>query len=310
MLQVTGPIATDSGTQTVVPVGATGVATNVTVVDGQTGTSAGYVTVYPCGARPNASNLNFTNGQIIPNAVTSSLSLTGTICLYVYGSAYLLVDVVGYYVPSSGGEPGPPGPAGASAVKITELSVCDGSDVDTTADELCKIGMTGPGGGPVFYIDYFDQYASFCASGDCNYLEAAHDDVDEDGGDFLSSWCSINYVLFDIPAWEYGAVGAGRTNTAGAAICTSGAIRTAIDYVSPVFNGVAKYDWWLPSIGELMLMQTNLRQIGAGDLSAFNSYWSSTELTDLHAMSVVFSTGSSEIAGKSNQFRVRPVRAF
>jgi hypothetical protein len=61
------------------------------------------------------------------------------------------------------------------------LSVCDGTDAGTTADELCKIGMTGPGGGPVFFIDYFDQYASFCASGDCNYLEASTADVDEGG---------------------------------------------------------------------------------------------------------------------------------
>lgn len=36
--------------------------------------------------------------------------------------------------------------AGATGgVVITQQSVCDGPDGDITADELCKIGMTGPG---------------------------------------------------------------------------------------------------------------------------------------------------------------------
>ena len=116
-LQVTGTIATEIGTQTVVPVGATAVAMNVTVVDGEAGNSGGYVTVYPCGTRPTASNLNFSQGQTIPNAVTTAISTSGHVCFYVYGKANLLADIVGYYQlasSSSGGTTGAQGPTGAT----------------------------------------------------------------------------------------------------------------------------------------------------------------------------------------------------
>jgi hypothetical protein len=116
-LQVTGTILTNVGTQTVVPIGATAVVMNVTVVDGEAGNSGGYVTVYPCGTRPTSSNLNFVQGQTIPNAVTTSISDSGHVCFYVYGKANLLADVVGYYQLSgagSNGATGPQGPVGAT----------------------------------------------------------------------------------------------------------------------------------------------------------------------------------------------------
>ena len=72
------------------------VALNVTVVDGLASEAGGYVTVYPCGSRPDASNLNFVSGQTVPNSVLAPVSQEGSVCLYVYGSAHLLVDVSGY----------------------------------------------------------------------------------------------------------------------------------------------------------------------------------------------------------------------
>lgn len=93
----------------------------------------------------------------------------------------------------SAGPAGSTGAPGAPGVKITERSVCDGTDAGTTADELCKIGMTGPGGGIVFYIDYMDQYPSFCADGvaHCNYLEVAKTDVGPvaSSGERSMLWC-------------------------------------------------------------------------------------------------------------------------
>lgn len=208
------------------------------------------------------------------------------------------------------GVTGTAGPAGASAVKITELSVCDGTDAGTTADELCKIGMTGPGGGIVFFIDYQDQYPSFCAVGDCNYLEASPTDVDEEGGDFISQWCSDSTTLLNLNTWANSAVGRGRTNTTTAdTTCTTGAIQAAVDYVAPAFNGVAKDDWWLPSIGELILMYTNLRQAGIGGF-AENGYWSSSEYNGTSAWYQYFFTGDQDTDLKSSPLYVRPVRAF
>jgi hypothetical protein len=213
------------------------------------------------------------------------------------------------------GAAGPAGPAGAtgatgaSSVKITELSVCDGTDDGTVADELCKIGMTGPGGGIVFFIDYQDQYASFCATGDCNYLEASPADVDEAGGDFTSAWCSDTTTSRGLTAWSNSAVGAGRTNTTTAdTTCTSGAIQAAADY-SNTFNGVAKDDWWLPSIGELMLMYTNLRQAGVGGFASV-IFWSSSEFNATNAWLQTFASGDQDYNTKTTTNRVRPVRGF
>lgn len=208
------------------------------------------------------------------------------------------------------GPVGATGAMGASGVNITQLSVCDGIDAGTVADELCKIGMTGPGGGPVFFIDYYDQYPSFCAVGDCNYLEASPADIDEAGGDFTSAWCSDKENSLSLSAWSNSAIGAGRTNTTTAdTICTSGAIQTAVDYAAPAFNGVAKDDWWLPSIGELMAMYWNLRLAGVGSFSA-DYYWSSSEDSAYDAWYQNFYDGSQGASLNSLTFRVRPARGF
>ena len=54
------------------------------------------------------------------------------------------------------GAKGDTGAAGAKGdtngtLAITQQSVCDGSDADTVANEVCKVGMTGPGGGLIFF---------------------------------------------------------------------------------------------------------------------------------------------------------------
>lgn len=102
-LQVTGSIKTSANeTKVVVPTGSTAVSANVTVVAGETGPNDGYVTVYPCDVkRPDASSLNFVNAQTIPNAVSVPLSANGKVCIFVYGKAHILFDVVGYYSTTS-----------------------------------------------------------------------------------------------------------------------------------------------------------------------------------------------------------------
>jgi len=205
----------------------------------------------------------------------------------------------------AGGSDGATGDNGTNAtVAITQLSVCDGSDTGTVADELCKIGMTGPGGGLIFFVDYNDQYASFCATGDCNYLEASPADATS------GAWCSDRSTDLGLTAWDKSAVGAGRTNTTTAdTTCSSGAVQIAVDYIAPPFNGVAKDDWWLGSIGEMMLMNTNLRQAGVGGFSA-DYYWSSSENAGNVAWNQGFNVGSQNGNLKSFTYYVRPVRAF
>ncbi|HWM19159.1 MAG TPA: S8 family serine peptidase [Ilumatobacteraceae bacterium] len=70
------------------------VTLNVTAIDAQ---SAGFMTVFPCGnAIPEASNLNFATGQTIANAVVARVGDSGLVCVYVSGSAGLIVDVNGF----------------------------------------------------------------------------------------------------------------------------------------------------------------------------------------------------------------------
>ena len=203
------------------------------------------------------------------------------------------------------GATGPAGTNGTNAtVAITQLSVCDGSDDGTVADELCKIGMRGPGGGFIFFVDYNDQYPSFCATGDCNYLEASPANATS------GAWCSNTTSDLGLTGWDKSAVGAGRTNTTTAdTTCSSGAVQIAVDYTAPSFNGVAKDDWWLGSLGEMMLMYTNLRQAGVGGFSTA-VYLSSSEYSATSAWAQYFWTGEQGNYGKTNSYSVRPVRSF
>lgn len=196
-----------------------------------------------------------------------------------------------------------------SKLAMIELSVCDGKDADKTANELCKIGMTGPGGGPVFFVDYHNEYDSFCPDRDCNYLEAAEVDSYPDNRDF--TWCGENPPYFDVGYWSNQALGAGRTNTEKAdARCTTGAIQEA---ASETFNG--KTDWWLPSIAELRLMFVNLSQTGAGNFHNPGNYWSSTEWPNGFAHAYVhFNWGEDSycvpVTKKTCHHNIRLVRAF
>ena len=68
-----------------------------------------------------------------------------------------------------------------------------------------------------------------------------------------------------------------------------------------------KSDWFLGSIGEMMLMYTNLQGVG-GFSPGF--YWSSSGYDDVHAWILHFGDGNQFYATKSLTFYVRPVRAF
>ena len=199
---------------------------------------------------------------------------------------------------------------------IAQQSVCDGSDTDTIANEVCKVGMTGPGGGLIFFVDYNDEYAGL------NYLEAAPvgwgNGIQVNQGsltgettgtttvDPLMQWCSNTSSLLGLDAWSNSAVGVGGSNTSTAdTTCAGGAIQAVSDYA-----GGTKTDWFLPSIGEAMLMYTNLRQVGVGGF-AIEAYWSSSESIASVAWAQVFINGTQNYYfQKSYVNYVRPVRAF
>jgi ELWxxDGT repeat protein len=57
----------------------------------------GYATIHPCGNRPNASNLTWSNIAPIRTSLVSLVSVSGRVCVYVYGRANVKLTVTGYF---------------------------------------------------------------------------------------------------------------------------------------------------------------------------------------------------------------------
>ena len=83
-------------------------------------------------------------------------------------------------------------------------------------------------------------------------------------------------------------------------------------------KGLTAGRWWLPSLGELMMIYANMRKInyalslinGATQL-AETAYWSSTEYSTTHAWGLNLGDGNAPGGTKATgQLRVRPVSAF
>ena len=95
-------LITVNGNDAQIPLSATAVALNVTVVNPE---AAGFVTVWPCSAeRPNASNLNFVAGQTVANNVVAPIGDQGNVCFYSSQNADVIVDVSGYFMGESGNQ--------------------------------------------------------------------------------------------------------------------------------------------------------------------------------------------------------------
>jgi hypothetical protein len=196
----------------------------------------------------------------------------------------------------------------SSSVTATGIGIINGQKVcgpTNGARQLCKIGATGPGGGPIFFVDYFDQYPGF------DYLEAAPDNVL-----YAVPWC--DNTTTSIPAvngWAAGAaVGNGQANTtAMLGTCTSGAANAADSYVSP--NGTA--DYFLPTLGEMAMMENSLKYTTSVGKIAPGRYWTSTGLDSTSAVRYGVADPSIKDPGagafptvKFIVLAVRPVRAF
>ena len=83
-------------------------------------------------------------------------------------------------------------------------------------------------------------------------------------------------------------------------------------------KGLTAGKWWLPSVGELMLIYSNIRKInhclsliaGATQLPE-NTHWASTEGGSTYAWGLGFTHGAlSWITKALHQYRVRPVSTF
>ena len=83
-------------------------------------------------------------------------------------------------------------------------------------------------------------------------------------------------------------------------------------------QGLTAGKWWLPSMGEMMMIYANMKKInyalsliaGATQLIE-NAYWTSTEYSATHAWGLLLGSGTMNGSPKAaTMFRVRPVSAF
>jgi hypothetical protein len=141
--------------QCTIPTEATGLAANVTVLDG---TDNSFLQIWPADvAAPNASTNNWAAGQApSPNKVDVKLSPLGQIKVRNdTGNVNVIIDVVGYYEPASSGTgaAGPAGPAGpAGATGPTGAQGPQGAQgIPGPAGPIGPTGPTGPASGGVDY---------------------------------------------------------------------------------------------------------------------------------------------------------------
>jgi Peptidase family M23 len=98
------PVEAASVTRVKIPGASPKAATlNVTAVSP---ISAGHLTVWPCDvAHPVTSTLNFGNGDVIANAVTVGVSVSGEVCMDASTGTHLLVDLSGVWSEKAGARP-------------------------------------------------------------------------------------------------------------------------------------------------------------------------------------------------------------
>ena len=116
----------------------------------------------------------------------------------------------------------------------------------------------------------------------------------------------------------------GKTNTAAQithAECSSNAYAPGFCHqysrVNANGKGLTAGKWWLPSLGEMMMIYANMTKInyalslisGATPLQE-TAYWTSTEFSATNAWYLNLSNGIADGAKASNTGRVRPVSAF
>jgi hypothetical protein len=174
---------TDGSSQQIVPTEATAIAINVTATSTRKNGDYGYVTVYPCTSDadtpPNASSLNFETDVDIANALNVTTSANGSICLYVFGTADLIVDIAGYFTDHNHddryftkAEVVDALSEKSDSVDLVQLPVPNGAiSIDDSGDSgaFSSIAIGSNGNPVVSYLDneFGDLKIAVCTSSNC-----------------------------------------------------------------------------------------------------------------------------------------------
>ena len=225
------------------------------------------------------------------------------------------------------GTNGTNGAAGASSpTGFTARSVC-GSNGTT----LCAVGVQGPGGGTIVYVDSTNEMPGY------DYLEAAPADAStgvvwsttvEKCGTAAGTSCQTSFLSDAGTALGYIGLGTGRAATATIVARHNAGDVAKASYaagVADAYTTSTASDWFLPSRDELNEVCKYARNTGqaagastectggsAPTLRGFASvgYWSSSEGVANGAWGQYFGLGNQGLYNKAFAYSVRPVRAF
>ena len=192
-----------------------------------------------------------------------------------------------------------------AVLTVMILTGCPGTGQDPEPGPVTySLGDTGPAGGLIFYIDEANAFS-------WSYLEAAPASTEW----INNQWGSYNSVILGTGS----AIGNGTANTTTIVNWlnnntddTHGDVTnktTRAAYLCDALTAGSCSDWFLPSRDELTEMYINLKLENAGGFSD-DIYWSSSEGSSTLSYSRTFADGSEHNYMKSNNFRVRAVRAF
>ena len=223
------------------------------------------------------------------------------------------------------GTNGTNGAAGASSpTGFTARSVC-GSNGTT----LCAVGVQGPGGGTIVYVDSTNEMPGY------DYLEAAPADAStgvvwsttvEKCGTAAGTSCQTSFLSDAGTALGYIGLGTGRAATATIVARHNAGDVAKASYaagVADAYTTSTASDWFLPSkdeLNEVCKYARNTNQdAGASTVCsggtlrggfAAGFYWSSSEYYAGNAWFQFFSSGGQGSNFKNIAYYVRPVRAF
>ena len=226
------------------------------------------------------------------------------------------------------GAKGDTGAAGASSpTGFTARSVC-GSNGTT----LCAVGVQGPGGGTIVYVDSSNETPMF------DYLEVAPTEASTSVvwstttakcGSVADANCRTSFLSDAGTALDFIGFGTGRAATAAIVARHNAGSVAKTDYAAGVadsYTTATASDWFLPSKDELNEVCKYARNTGqapgastmcdggsSATLRGFSDgfYWSSSETeTDGSSAQSFSSNPWVPSADRSSTIYVRPVRAF
>ncbi len=104
--------------------------------------AAGYVRAFPCGQEPNTSTVNFDPGQTAANLAMVMLPDSGQVCFTSFVPTHLIVDVAGWFSPTSQG-------AGQGYVTVDPVRVLDTRQTaPLLAGQELRFSLAGQSGFP------------------------------------------------------------------------------------------------------------------------------------------------------------------